>query len=80
MTLLSGGALVFSLLSGLIWFGAAAVPNPKTAWLAMGAGGGRPSQELDAILGRLRLQSYLNAAAAAFTAVSVLLQFWAQLK
>jgi len=37
-------------------------------------GGGGPSPELEAVLGRLRLQSYLNAAAAPSTAVAVCLQ------
>ncbi len=62
----------FALLSVLIWLVAGFVPIPKNAYLPMGAGGGRPGPELNAILYRLRLQSYLNAAAAFSMAVSVL--------
>jgi hypothetical protein len=65
----------FAALSALIWIAAAFVPIPKSPWLVLGAGGGRPSPELDAILHRLRLQSYLNAAAAFSMAVSVFFQF-----
>ena len=38
-------------------------------------GGGGPSPELDMVLGRVRLQSKLNAAAAVSMAITVLLQF-----
>ena len=68
----SGG---FALLSAAIWIVAALVPLPKTVWLVALVGGGGPSRELDATLRRLRHQSCLNAAAAAFAAIAVLLQF-----
>jgi hypothetical protein len=68
-------SIVFAFLSAAIWLAAALIPIPKTAWLVPGVGGGRPSPELDAVLSRLRLQSYLNAAAAFSTAIAVLLQF-----
>jgi hypothetical protein len=64
----------FSALSALIWMAAAFIPIPKTAYLIMGVGGSRPSQELDAILYRLRWQACFNAAAAFCMAVSVILQ------
>jgi hypothetical protein len=68
-------SIVFAFLSAAIWLAAALIPIPKTAWLVSGVGGGRPSPELDAVLSRLRLQSYFNAAAAFSTAIAVLLQF-----
>jgi hypothetical protein len=64
----------FALLSAAIWLSSALVPIPKTAWLVSGVGAGRPSPELDGILGRLRRQSYFNVAAAASMAVSAWLQ------
>jgi hypothetical protein len=60
--------------SVLLWFVAAALPIPKTAYLQMGVGGGRPSPELDAILRKLRWQSWLNAAAALSMAISISFQ------
>ena len=66
---------VFAFLSAAIWLAGALIPIPTTAWLVAGVGGGRPSPSLDAILYRLRLQSYFNAAAAFSTAIAVFLQF-----
>jgi hypothetical protein len=74
MTWYGGFAFGFGLLAAAIWLAASLVKVPKTVWLVMGVGGGRPSPELDAILNKLRLQSRLNAAAAFFTALSILLQ------
>jgi hypothetical protein len=69
-------SIALAFLSALLWFVAAAlVPIPRTAWLVPGVGGGRPSPELDAILRKLRRQSWLNAVAAVLMAFSVLLQF-----
>jgi hypothetical protein len=65
-------SIALAFLSALIWLAAALIPIPPTAWLVAGAGGGRPSPELDAILKKLKLQSRLNAAAALFMALSVL--------
>lgn len=74
-------SIALAFLSALLWFAAAAlVPIPGTAWLVPGAGLGRPSPELDAILKKLRRQSWLNATAALLMAISVLLQFVAQAK
>jgi len=65
-------ALAF--LSAAFWLASALVSILKTAWLVPGAGGGRPSPELDAILKKLRLVSQLNFAGALLMAISVLLQ------
>ena len=62
------------MLAAAIWLAASLVKIPKTAWIVPGVGGGRPSPELNAVLDKLRLQSRLNAAAALFTALSILLQ------
>jgi hypothetical protein len=67
-------SLAFALLSALIWFAAALVQVPKTAWLVPGVGGGRPSPELDTVLRQLRRQSWLNCAAAVSMTASVALQ------
>ena len=64
-------ALAFS---AAFWLASALVSIPKTAWLVPGAGGGRPSPELDAILKKLRLVSRLNFVGALLMAISVLLQ------
>src|SRR5262249_25891310 len=61
-------------LSALFWLAAAAVRTPKTVWSVMGDESGRPRSELDATLRRLQLQSYLNAAAVFFMAVSAFLR------
>jgi hypothetical protein len=71
-------SVFFSFLSAMIWLAAAAIP--KTAWIIARAGGGGPSQEIDAILRRLRLQSYLNAVPAFCAFVAVLLLAILQLK
>ena len=67
-------SFVFALLSALIWPAAALLPIPKKIWLVAHIGGGGPSPELEAILARLRLQSWMNAAAAISMAASVALQ------
>jgi hypothetical protein len=64
----------FALLSAAIWVAAALIPIQKNVWIVARVGGGGPSPELEAVLGRLRLQSYLNAAAALSTAIAVYLQ------
>ena len=61
-------------LSALIWLAAAAVRTPKIAWSVMADEPGRPSSDLGATLRLLRWQSYLNAAAAFFMAVSAFLR------
>jgi hypothetical protein len=67
-------SIAFAGVSAAIWLGSALIPLPKTARLTARIGHGGPSPALDAILGRLKLQSYFNAAAAASMAVSVWLQ------
>ena len=78
MTWYSCFAFGFGLLAAALWLTASLVKVPRTVWLQMGAGGGRPSPELDAILDKLRLQSGLNALAAFFTALSVLLEVFSK--
>jgi hypothetical protein len=67
-------SVAFALLSAAIWLSSALIPIPKTVWLVSGVGGGRPSLDLDTILGRLRRQSYFNVAAALSMAISAWLQ------
>jgi hypothetical protein len=74
MTWYSCFAFGLGLLAAALWLAASLVKVPRTVWLQMGAGGGRPSPELDAILDKLRLQSRLNALAALSTALFVLLE------
>jgi hypothetical protein len=66
--------IALAFLSAVMWFAAALVRLPKTAWFQAGMGGGRPSPEFDDILKKLRLQSRLNAAGAALMASSVVVQ------
>ena len=67
-------SVALAFLSAAFWLASALVSILKTAWLVPGAGGGRPSPELDAILKKLRLVSQLNFAGALLMAISVLLQ------
>jgi hypothetical protein len=74
MTWYSCFAFGFGLLAAALWFAASLLKVPRTVWLLMGVGGGRPSPELDTVLDKLRLQSRLNAFAALSTAGSVLFE------
>jgi hypothetical protein len=67
-------SVAFAGLSALLWLASALVKLPKTVWLQFGAGGGRPSPEMDMLLSQLRWQSRLNAAAAFSMFISVLFQ------
>ena len=69
-------SIAFTFFSAVIWLVAALVPIPRTVWIVAGAGGGRPSPDLDAVLRRLRLQSWLNAAAALSMFLAALLQLY----
>jgi hypothetical protein len=67
-------SVAFAGLSAALWLTAALVQLPATVWLQFGVGGGRPSPELDRVLGQLRRQSWLNAAAACCMFVSLSFQ------
>ena len=57
-------AIVFSSLSAVLWLAASAIRLPSRIWIQAGAGGGRPSPDVDRLVHGLRWQSRLNAAAA----------------
>jgi len=69
-------SIAFAFLSAVIWFAAAVVPIRRTVWVVARVGGGGPSPELDTVLRRLRLQSWLNAAAALSMFIAALLQLY----
>ena len=66
-------SVVCGIASAALWLAAAAVPMPRRIWIYARTGGGS-SEDAEALVSRLRLQSKLNGAAAIFAAGSVLTQ------
>jgi hypothetical protein len=64
-------AEVFGYLAAVVWLFAALIPLPSDIWIQMHFGGGGRNEKLELLVWRLKLVSWLNAVAAALTAVSV---------
>jgi hypothetical protein len=64
-------SVVFGCLSAVLWIGSSAVPMPHRVWIVARVGGGGPSDDVDLLVKRLRLQSRLSGAAALGAAVAM---------
>jgi hypothetical protein len=71
---LSLAGIVTGLVSAALWFYASRIRVPQPVWIEPGAGGGRPSPQLEFALNQLAKQSKFNARAAIWMATSVICQ------
>jgi hypothetical protein len=76
MTITTILTILFSGASALFWFASACTSVPRNVWFQAHIGGGAPNEEFEHLLNGLRMQTRLNALAAAFAAASFVTQAW----
>lgn len=64
----------FGYLAAFVWFASALVRLPSSIWFQAHVGGGSPNEQLETLVRRLRIASWLSAGAAFLTAASVFFQ------
>jgi hypothetical protein len=69
--------VLFGALSGAFWLASAFVSLPSNIWFQAHVGGGGRNEKFEKLVGRLRLQSRLNAVAAFFAFLATATQAWA---
>jgi hypothetical protein len=78
MTISMKLTVLFGALSAAFWLASAFVSLPSNIWFPAHVGAGGRNQEFEKLVGRLRLQSRLNAVAASFAFLATAVQTWAQ--
>jgi hypothetical protein len=66
--------VLFGVMSAAFWLAAASVSLPSNIWFQSHIGAGGTNEEFEKLVGRLRLQSRLNAVAAIFAALTAIAQ------
>jgi hypothetical protein len=74
MTISMKLTVLFGALSAAFWLASASVSLPDNIWFQAHAGAGGRNEKFEKLVGRLRLQSLLNAVAAFFAFLATAIQ------